>query len=223
MATTRPTVFVSYSTADDGFVRELGRALENLQQPVWIDSREVRGGALLWPEIQAAIGEAGALAVVISPAALQSGWVADELRYAIKLQKKRRKAGQDFPVIPLSLDGTRLGFAEKLLDAEPAYIAISTKPGGLDEALRKILEALGLRLPAELPPMDPPSAQPVEELVLELSQPGFAEHDGIRRAKRGLACATNPRHRANARCKAPPRGPSPRRSARSRRRSCGGT
>jgi hypothetical protein len=76
--------------------------LENLQQPVWIDSREIRGGALLWPKVQAAIGEAGALAVVISPAALQSKWVADELRYAIKLQKKRRKAGQDFPVIPLS-------------------------------------------------------------------------------------------------------------------------
>ena len=182
MATTRPTVFVSHSTADDGFVRELGQALENLQQPVWIDSREVRGGALLWPEIQAAIGEAGALAVVISPAALQSKWVADELEYALKLQKQRQKAGQDFPVIPLSLDGTRLGFAERLFDAEPAYIAVSTKPGGVDEALRKILEALGLRLPAELPPTDQPSAQPVEELVLELSQPRFAEHDGIRRA-----------------------------------------
>jgi tetratricopeptide (TPR) repeat protein len=180
MATTRPTVFVSHSTADDGFVRELGRALGNLQQPVWIDSREVRGGDLLWPKVQAAIREAGALAVVISPAALQSRWVADELRYAIKLQKKRRKAGQDFPVIPLSLDGTRLGFAEGLFDAEPAYIAVSTKPGGLDEALRKILEALGLQLPAELPPTDQPSAQPVEELVLELSQLGFAEHDGIR-------------------------------------------
>ena len=109
MATTRPTVFVSHSTADDGFVREMSRALENLQQPVWIDSREVRGGALLWPEVQAAIGGAGALAVVISPAALQSGWVADELEYALKLQKQRRKAGRDFPVIPLSLDGTRLG------------------------------------------------------------------------------------------------------------------
>jgi hypothetical protein len=59
----RPTVFVSHSTADDGFVWELDRALENLQQPVWIDSREVRGGDLLWPEVQAAIGEAGALAV----------------------------------------------------------------------------------------------------------------------------------------------------------------
>jgi hypothetical protein len=182
MAIPRPTVFVSHSTADDGFVRELHRALENLQQPVWIDSREVRGGDLLWPEIQAAIWETGALAVVISPAALQSRWVADELRYAIKLQKKCRKAGQDFPVIPLSLDGTRLGFAKRLFDAEPAYIAVSTRPGGLDEALRKILEALGLRLPAELPPTDQPSAQPVEELVLELSQPGFAEHDGIRRA-----------------------------------------
>ena len=106
MVTTRATVFVSHSTADDGFVRELGQALENLQQPVWIDSREVRGGDLLWPEIQAAIWETGALAVVISPAALQSKWVADELEYALELQKQRRQSGQDFPFIPLSLDGT---------------------------------------------------------------------------------------------------------------------
>jgi hypothetical protein len=85
MAITRPTVFVSHSTADDGFVRELSRALENLQQPVWVDSREVRGGDLLWPKVQAAIREAGALAVVISPAALQSGWVADELEIEVQL------------------------------------------------------------------------------------------------------------------------------------------
>jgi hypothetical protein len=41
---------------------------------------------------------------VMSLAALQSGWMADELRYAINLHKKRRKTGRNFPVIPLSLD-----------------------------------------------------------------------------------------------------------------------
>jgi hypothetical protein len=144
MPTARPTVFVSHTTVDDGFVRELARALENLAQPVWIDSRQIRGGDLLWPEIQTAIGNAGALAVVISAAAVQSKWVTDELEHALKLQKELRSTGRQFPVIPLSLDGTRLGFAEKLFDPEPAYIPVSTQPGGLDEALTKIREALGL-------------------------------------------------------------------------------
>jgi hypothetical protein len=48
-------LFISHSSQDDGFVRELEQALGNLQQDVWIDSRELRGGDPLWSEIQKAI------------------------------------------------------------------------------------------------------------------------------------------------------------------------
>jgi hypothetical protein len=33
-------LFLSHSSADDGFVRELRQALADLGQPVWIDSRQ---------------------------------------------------------------------------------------------------------------------------------------------------------------------------------------
>ena len=58
-------LFISHSSQDDGFVRELQQALGDLGQDVWIDSRELRGGDPLWPEIQKAIEDASAYAVVV--------------------------------------------------------------------------------------------------------------------------------------------------------------
>ena len=37
-------LFLSHSSADDGFVRELRQALADLGQEVWIDSRQLKGG-----------------------------------------------------------------------------------------------------------------------------------------------------------------------------------
>jgi TIR domain len=63
---------ISHSSQDDGFVRDLQQALGDLSQDVWIDSRQLRGGDPLWPEIQKAIEDASAYVVVVSPASLQS-------------------------------------------------------------------------------------------------------------------------------------------------------
>ena len=62
-------LFVSHSSQDDGFVRQLRQALADLNEDAWIDSRELCGGNPLWSEIQKAIEEASAYAVVVSPAA----------------------------------------------------------------------------------------------------------------------------------------------------------
>ena len=59
-------VFISHATADDLFVAELRRALEGLGLPVWADSRELRGGARLEPEIKAAIETARQVIAVLS-------------------------------------------------------------------------------------------------------------------------------------------------------------
>lgn len=97
-------LFISHSSRDDAIVRALREALGELGQDVWIDSRELRGGDPLSPEIQRAIEEAEAFAVVVSPSSLQSSWVGEEPDHAIKVQKQRGKDA--YPVIPLSLDGT---------------------------------------------------------------------------------------------------------------------
>jgi hypothetical protein len=139
----------------------------------------LRGGDPLESEIQAAIEAAAGLAVLVSPASLQSRWVGKELRHGLKLQAERGRTA--FPVIPLSLNGTRLGVLEDFFAEEPTYIPVSDGPSGASAALDAILVAMGRRLPTDRPPLPQPRPEPVAELVLELSDLGFDEQDGVRR------------------------------------------
>ena len=172
--------FLSHSSADDGFVRELRQTLVDLGQEVWIDSRQLKGGDPLESEIKEAIEAASGLAVLVSAASLQSRWVGKELLHGLQVQKQRGR--ERFAVVPLSLDGTRLGVFEEFFEEEPTYIAVSSAPGGAMAAVHDILVALGKRLPTDRPPVEQPRPEPVEELVLELSNLRFLEEDGKRRA-----------------------------------------
>lgn len=173
-------LFISHSSKDDAFVRDLRTALADFGQDVWIDSRELRGGDPLWTEIQKAIEEASAYMVVVSPAALESKWVGKELRYALALRDQRGK--DKFPVIPLSLNDTKLGVLEDYFGEEAVFIPVTSDAGGVDAAINKLLVALGERLPADVPAAVQPKAEPLEELVLELTDLKFHEQDGVRRA-----------------------------------------
>jgi tetratricopeptide (TPR) repeat protein len=173
-------LFISHSSQDDGFVRELRAALADRGQAGWIDSRELRGGDSLWMEIQRAIEAASAFAVVVSTDSLQSKWVGSELRHALKLREVRGK--DKFPVIPLSLNGTKLGVLEEFFGEEPVYIPVSSDAGGVEAAMHAILVAMGKRLPTDVPATPQPKAEPLEELVLELTDLKFHEQDGVRRA-----------------------------------------
>lgn len=173
-------VFISHSSHDDSFVRELRVQLELHDQPGWIDSRELRGGAPLWAEIQSALEAAEGYVVVVSPEALQSKWVGKELRYALELRARRGK--DRYPIVPLALNGTRLGVLEEFFGEEPIYIPVSSAAGGVESALHAILVAVGKRLPDDVAPTPQPDPEPLEELVLELSDLRFDEHNGVRRA-----------------------------------------
>ena len=105
-------------------MRELRATLADHGHEAWIAPRELQAGNLLWSELQRAIDEASAFAVVVSPAALQSTWVGKELRYALDIQKQRGK--DNFPVIPLSLNGTKLGVLEEFFSEQPLYIPVSS-------------------------------------------------------------------------------------------------
>lgn len=173
-------LFISHSSQDDAFVRELRAALADHGQDGWIDSRELRGGDPLWLEIKKAIDAASAYAVVISTDALQSKWVGKELRHALLVQEQRGK--DQFPVIPLSLNGAKLGVLEEFFGEEPVYLSVSSDAGGVEAAMKPILVALGMELPADVPATPQPKAEPLEELVLELTDLEFREKDGVRRA-----------------------------------------
>jgi tetratricopeptide (TPR) repeat protein len=172
-------LFLSHSTADDGFVRELREALADFGLEVWIDSRQLKGGDPLWSEVAAAIESAVGLVVLVSPNSLQSRWVGRELRHGLEVQAQRGRAA--FPVIPLSLNATKLGVLEDDFTEEPAYIPVSSGAGGATAAVHDILVALGRRLPTDRPPVAQPRPEPEEELILKLSDLHFHEQEGVRR------------------------------------------
>ncbi|MDZ7854977.1 CHAT domain-containing protein [Sphaerotilus sp.] len=194
-------LFISHSTQDDDLVRRLRRALADLGQDGWIDSRELRGGDPLWPEVEAAIGASAGLAVIVSINGLQSEWVGEEVAHALKLQAER---GRDkFPVVPLAVDGCKLGVLEKLFPSKPLYIPISSAAGGIDAALHAILVALRKRDPSDPPPTVQPPAAPMEELVLELSRLSIHEADGKRRARGSARLVYEPADRDKREVRSP--------------------
>ena len=123
-------LFISHSSQDDGFVRDLQQALGDLGQDVWIDSRELRGGDPLWPEIQKAIEEASAYAVVVSPASLQSKWVGKELRARARTLQTSSAAEENVPqFIPAVAEWHETRRAGRILRREPLYIPRQQRRG----------------------------------------------------------------------------------------------
>ncbi|MHC4106411.1 MAG: toll/interleukin-1 receptor domain-containing protein, partial [Planctomycetota bacterium] len=60
-------IFISHTTKDDPFVKELRRVLENQGLETWVDSREMRGGNKIDAEVKKNIEDAPAFMVVLSP------------------------------------------------------------------------------------------------------------------------------------------------------------
>jgi TIR domain len=139
-------VFISHASADDGFVKELRQQLEAHNIPVWVDSRNLRGGSKLAPEISQAIEQARHVLVVLSPQTVNSSWVRKEIKKALQIEKQRNDV---YRVIPLLLPGLTVGALGNWFDEEPVAVPLQLNPGGLSEALPMILAALGERLPTD--------------------------------------------------------------------------
>ena len=174
-------IFISHASADDGFVAELRKALEALHLQVWVDSRNLRGGNKLVPEIEAAIEQARRVLVVLSPSTVNSPWVRREIKKALEVEQRRKADG--YRVIPLLLSGITPEALENWFDEEPLGVKIEIGPGGLSAALPALLAALGERLPTDHQPFEEPDAKLVEELVLTLTDPRIETGEGKRRAR----------------------------------------
>ncbi len=155
-------------------------ALEGQGLSVWVDSRNLRGGDKLAPEIAQAIEGARQVIVVLSPNTVNSPWVRREIRQALEVEQRRKDEG--YRVIPLLLPGIEPRALELWFDEEPMAVPIRLTPGGLSQALPAILAALGERLPADHQPVQEVAARPLEELVLKLSDPKIETRAGKRRA-----------------------------------------
>jgi len=178
-------IFISHASDDDDFVRKLRIALEESGLPVWADSRKLRGGDKLAPEIEDAIAQARQVIVVLSPNTINSPWVRREIQQALQVEKQRK--GDGYRVIPLLLPGVQPSALQLWFDEEPVGVKVELKTDGINEAMPQVLAALGERLPDDHQPAPKAVSQPLEELVLKLTDPRIESIDGKRRA---MATAT---------------------------------
>ena len=173
-------VFVSHSNEDDETVTAIRRALEEVGVRAWTDSTDLSPGDKLKPKIEKAIDEAGHFLAILSPNVINSPWVRKEIKYALRVEKKRKGA---YKVIPVLLPGVEPSGLGTWFGEEPVGLKFETGPGGIDNVLPDLLVALGLRLPTDRKPAQKREAKPVADLILELRDPKLVTIDGKRRAQ----------------------------------------
>ncbi len=172
-------IFISHSTKNDDTVKKLREILELHGTLAWVDSRELTGGDDLEKRIETSIRTARHFLVLVSIDALGSEWVQREVALALD-EKEKRTDG--YKVISVVLPGVQPGHLKLLFPVEPVHIFIKDSPTGLSEAMPQIFTALGEQLPEDWQTGETVQAEPVEELILKLSDPVIGEPDGVRRA-----------------------------------------
>jgi len=182
-------IFISHSTKNDDFVKKLREALELHGEDTWVDSREVTGGDILEAAVQENIRGANYFLVVLSLDALSSKWVKNEIRWA---QDEEKKRDDGYKIIPVVLPDVDTGLLDLLFEDERAYIVVDDAPTGFADAMPKIFAALGMTLPTDWEPTETVDADPVEELILKLTDPVIVEADGVRRAAAMAELTYNP-------------------------------
>ncbi len=80
-------VFVSYSHQDKSFAKKLAGKLESQGMKVWWDFDSLKGGQDWQKEIERGIKQCDFFLVALTPEAIVSEWVGNEIAYAINAQK----------------------------------------------------------------------------------------------------------------------------------------
>lgn len=96
-------VFLSYSRVDQEWANRIMRALEEQGLAVWIDDRQIRPGELVVAALERGIAECGSVALIVSKASVQSGWVQEEYARAVELSKS-----EAIQLIPVLIEETRM-------------------------------------------------------------------------------------------------------------------
>jgi len=83
-------VFLSHNSKDKPWVIDLKNALKSRGIKVWLDKDEIRPGDLFAEALEKGIKESKAVALVISPDAMNSGWVNAEYYRALSLATNKQ-------------------------------------------------------------------------------------------------------------------------------------
>src|SRR3954454_17377271 len=119
MAGFQHDVFLSHATNDKPLVEELARRLARENLKPWLDKWNLIPGTAWQPEIESALGECAACAVIIGPGGL-GPWHHEEMRVAIDRRVADRERA--FRVIPVLLPGVERPERSKL----PGFLVATT-------------------------------------------------------------------------------------------------
>jgi hypothetical protein len=147
-----PSVFLSHSSKDKFFVRELAARLTDVGVRVWMDEAEIAIGDSLTARIGKAIDAMDYFAVVLSHHSVDSEWVQKELQVAMQRELKERKV----VVLPLLLE--RVEIPAFLRDK--LYADFTTGEAFATE-FPKLLKAMGVEAAVPEPSEPEPTRAPV--------------------------------------------------------------
>lgn len=125
-------VFISHASEDKPFVLRLAVGLLAKGIPVWLDKWSITLGDSLLDAIYDGLERSGFVVVVVSDAAIRSGWVNRELNAALA---REEQTGRRF-VIPIRIDDTNM----PLKVADRLYANFATR--GFSEALEDLARVL---------------------------------------------------------------------------------
>jgi hypothetical protein len=92
-------VFLSHNSVDKPWVIKLKDDLSRYGVTVWLDQDEIRPGDLFAAALEDGLASSRAVALVVSPEAMASGWVKEEYYRALSLTKDKTSPLQLIPVI----------------------------------------------------------------------------------------------------------------------------
>jgi TIR domain len=125
-------IFISYSSRDRGDALRLKEIAEADGHDAWMDLFDIRPSARLAGELEQGVSSADVLCLLLSPSAVASPWVREELRYALAAEEKGLR------VMPVILRAAPI--PDELAD----HVAIDATRGlGDDATAMRVRRALG--------------------------------------------------------------------------------
>lgn len=138
----KPFVFISYSSRDKAFARQIDATLVGNGMSVFLDERNIRIGDSIPKRIYESIGRATHVIYVLSEHSQKSKWVQEEIDAA----KMRQNSGSGCAILPVKIDDSRL--PASLQHIKYADFTHWQDNRSYVSSFRQLAEALGLQLRA---------------------------------------------------------------------------
>lgn len=166
----KASIFISHSSTDKAFATAIVQALKASDLSPWIDKERIRVGTDIFEELGKGLTSMDLFVLVISAAAVQSGWVQKELTYAAYREITEKKA----LILPFIIDQTKV--TDLPWHIQTRNVATITPDAtGVQDILESVRHSLGQREAAN--PGAETSFRPIPEIESLIDGMGLGDWD----------------------------------------------